>query len=82
MYTTVLFIAGLARKEEFHLITYYCPHCHCLNGQQKLPEINESTSLANIVKEESLLPLKSDVSPDTSGSHKATMDKVKDPKAE
>ncbi|XP_077253229.1 uncharacterized protein At2g24330-like [Tasmannia lanceolata] len=23
---------GLARKEDFAYITYYCPHCHALNG--------------------------------------------------
>lgn len=24
--------AGLARKEDFPYVTYYCPHCHVLNG--------------------------------------------------
>ncbi|XP_031487971.1 uncharacterized protein At2g24330-like isoform X1 [Nymphaea colorata] len=26
---------GLARKEDFPYITYYCPHCHALNGSGK-----------------------------------------------
>lgn len=26
---------GLARKEDFPYITYYCPHCHTLNGSQQ-----------------------------------------------
>lgn len=24
-------MTGLARKEDFPFITYYCPHCHALN---------------------------------------------------
>ncbi|PKA65175.1 Uncharacterized protein AXF42_Ash013296 [Apostasia shenzhenica] len=26
---------GLARKEDFSYVTYYCPHCHALNGSQQ-----------------------------------------------
>ncbi|KAK1278171.1 hypothetical protein QJS04_geneDACA007278 [Acorus gramineus] len=26
---------GLARKEDFPYITYYCPHCHALNGRRQ-----------------------------------------------
>eukprot|EP01018_Ginkgo_biloba_P009824 Gb_19956 [translate_table: standard] len=26
---------GLARKEDFPYITYYCPHCHAFNGSQQ-----------------------------------------------
>ncbi|KAJ6835230.1 uncharacterized protein M6B38_122505 [Iris pallida] len=26
---------GLARKEDFPYITYYCPHCHALNGSRQ-----------------------------------------------
>lgn len=26
-----LILAGLARKEDFPYIAYYCPHCHALN---------------------------------------------------
>ncbi|XP_020112934.1 uncharacterized protein At2g24330-like [Ananas comosus] len=29
---------GLARKEDFLYITYYCPHCHALNGSRQLGE--------------------------------------------
>lgn len=45
MYDTLC--AGLARKEDFPYITYYCPHCHALNKSQQLeehPPITGSTS--------------------------------------
>ncbi|KAF5743407.1 hypothetical protein HS088_TW09G01476 [Tripterygium wilfordii] len=29
---------GLARKEDFPYITYYCPHCHALNRPKNLEE--------------------------------------------
>ncbi|KAJ7947502.1 Lunapark domain containing protein [Quillaja saponaria] len=29
---------GLARKEDFPYITYYCPHCHALNKLKQLEE--------------------------------------------
>lgn len=29
---------GLARKEDFPYITYYCPHCHALNKPKQSPE--------------------------------------------
>uniref|UniRef100_A0A5B7CAJ4 Lunapark zinc ribbon domain-containing protein n=1 Tax=Davidia involucrata TaxID=16924 RepID=A0A5B7CAJ4_DAVIN len=29
---------GLARKEEFPYITYYCPHCNALNRSKQLEE--------------------------------------------
>lgn len=38
---------GLARKEDFPYITYYCPHCHALNKSQQLeehPPVTSSTS--------------------------------------
>ena len=78
----LLYFAGLARKEEFHLITYYCPHCHFLNGQPQMLETSKSTPVANVIEEESLLPLMSDASSNISGSDKAPLDKVKDPKSE
>lgn len=28
--------AGLARKEDFPYVTYYCPHCHALNRSHQL----------------------------------------------
>lgn len=28
--------AGLAKKEDFAYITYYCPHCHALNRPKHL----------------------------------------------
>ncbi|XP_071691898.1 uncharacterized protein At2g24330-like [Rutidosis leptorrhynchoides] len=36
---------GLARKEDFLVITYYCPHCHALNKPRNWDE--SSTSAAN-----------------------------------
>ncbi|RRT51348.1 hypothetical protein B296_00010435 [Ensete ventricosum] len=30
--------AGLAKKEDFAYITYYCPHCHALNGGSRHSE--------------------------------------------
>ncbi len=27
---------GLARKEDFQYITYYCPHCYTLNGARQV----------------------------------------------
>ncbi|TKY74649.1 hypothetical protein E2542_SST03412 [Spatholobus suberectus] len=29
---------GLARKEDFPFITYYCPHCHALNKPKQMDE--------------------------------------------
>ncbi|XP_073033517.1 uncharacterized protein At2g24330-like isoform X3 [Primulina eburnea] len=38
---------GLARKEDFPYITYYCPHCHALNGPKQPSEhISGSSSPA------------------------------------
>lgn len=31
--------AGLARKEDFPHITYYCPHCHALNTSGRSAEL-------------------------------------------
>lgn len=30
--------SGLARREDFPFITYYCPHCHALNKPKQLDE--------------------------------------------
>ncbi|KAG6411191.1 hypothetical protein SASPL_129269 [Salvia splendens] len=35
MLYVVVIIVGLARKEEFSYITYYCPHCNALNRQKE-----------------------------------------------
>lgn len=34
----LIFLSGLARKEDFPFITYYCPHCHALNKPKQLDE--------------------------------------------
>lgn len=33
-----IFFVGLARKEDYPYITYYCPHCRALNGPQQSGE--------------------------------------------
>lgn len=35
---------GLARKEDYQYITYFCPHCHSLNGSRQLGERGEGSS--------------------------------------
>ncbi|RZC87853.1 hypothetical protein C5167_028307 [Papaver somniferum] len=35
---------GLARKEDFSYITYYCPHCHALNKSKQLEESGASAA--------------------------------------
>ncbi|WOL10728.1 hypothetical protein Cni_G19487 [Canna indica] len=34
---------GLARKEDFPHISYYCPHCHALNTSQQSAELDSSS---------------------------------------
>lgn len=52
--------AGLARKEDFSYITYYCPHCGALNK----PKHSEEHSLiahADTLPAVSLKPVESEV---------------------
>ena len=38
-------LAGLARKEDFPHVTYYCPHCHALNmSNQSIGQCSSSDS--------------------------------------
>lgn len=50
---------GLARREDFPHITYYCPHCNALNTSQPTPElesgINSGISSPQIAGESSLV---------------------------
>ncbi|XP_010273203.1 PREDICTED: uncharacterized protein At2g24330-like [Nelumbo nucifera] len=39
---------GLARKEDFPYITYYCPHCHALNRSAEQKEHDNGSSSTNI----------------------------------
>lgn len=39
-----LLCTGLARREEFPYITYYCPHCHALNRPKQSEEERVSGS--------------------------------------
>lgn len=47
-YRLLLFATGLARKEDFPYITYYCPHCHTLNqpkqSEDRVSGFNSPTS--------------------------------------
>lgn len=38
MFLSTCFLSGLARKEDFPFITYYCPHCHALNKPKQSDE--------------------------------------------
>lgn len=38
------FFTGLARKEDFPYITYYCPHCHALNRSKHMEEHNPGSN--------------------------------------
>ncbi|XP_077235289.1 uncharacterized protein At2g24330-like [Tasmannia lanceolata] len=49
---------GLARKEDFPYITYYCPHCNALNGSQ--PSEGLAGSGAGSSKPSSPIPANSD----------------------
>ncbi|XP_072968553.1 uncharacterized protein At2g24330-like isoform X2 [Typha angustifolia] len=42
---------GLARKEDFSYITYYCPHCHALNGSQQSyePEVTSASGKETLI---------------------------------
>lgn len=53
--TVILFghSSGLARKEDFPYITYYCPHCHALNRpKQSEGHISSSSLPINPLKSE------------------------------
>ncbi|XP_042505306.1 uncharacterized protein At2g24330-like [Macadamia integrifolia] len=39
---------GLARKEDFPYVTYYCPHCHALNRSGQLEEHATNFSSDNV----------------------------------
>ncbi|KAK4352563.1 hypothetical protein RND71_028081 [Anisodus tanguticus] len=39
---------GLARKEDFPYITYYCPHCHALNRSKQLDDRVSGTTTPNL----------------------------------
>ncbi|XP_077220196.1 uncharacterized protein At2g24330-like isoform X2 [Tasmannia lanceolata] len=39
---------GLARKEDFAYITYYCPHCHALNGSQPSDGLGSGASSSKV----------------------------------
>lgn len=48
-----IFCPGLARKEDFAYITYYCPHCHALNRPKELEEhvsgsVSDSPNLSSL----------------------------------
>ncbi|XP_073011846.1 uncharacterized protein At2g24330-like [Typha latifolia] len=61
---------GLARKEDFSYITYYCPHCHALNGSQQSYE-HEVTSASG---KETLISLTDANSVHNHGSNISSVD--------
>ncbi|KAF8704086.1 hypothetical protein HU200_031573 [Digitaria exilis] len=45
MHCMIRELAGLARKEDFPHVTYYCPHCHALNlSNQSIGQCSSSDS--------------------------------------
>lgn len=47
------FRSGLARKEDFPYITYYCPHCQALNKPKQLEEhVSRSSLIMNALQSE------------------------------
>lgn len=40
--------AGLARKEDFTYVTYYCPHCNALNRPRQLDDHASGSGTPNI----------------------------------
>jgi len=45
MHCMIRELAGLARKEDFPHVTYYCPHCHALNmSNQSIGQCSGSDS--------------------------------------
>ncbi|XVE71411.1 hypothetical protein DITRI_Ditri10aG0148200 [Diplodiscus trichospermus] len=61
---------GLARKEDFPYITYYCPHCHALNKPKQSEEHVSSSSPLSIN------PLKSEGTGDTIKNSSGSMGEV------
>ncbi|PIN05925.1 putative membrane protein [Handroanthus impetiginosus] len=52
---------GLARKEDFPYVTYYCPHCHALNRQkqqhdERVSGLNSPTMSSSTVEEADAVP--------------------------
>ncbi|KAK1292930.1 Uncharacterized protein QJS10_CPB17g01327 [Acorus calamus] len=39
---------GLARKEDFPYVTYYCPHCHALNGPRKTQDPDLGSNIDSV----------------------------------
>lgn len=57
----LLFLAGLARKEDYVFITYYCPHCSALNRPKESEEhvsssITTSPQTSSLTKESNINP--------------------------
>ncbi|KAH7422514.1 hypothetical protein KP509_12G011200 [Ceratopteris richardii] len=61
---------GLARKEDFQYIAYYCRHCHCLNQSRQLEENvgDVSTPLVTTPRAEDVQSLQNAVSLITNAS--------------
>ncbi|KAL3824520.1 hypothetical protein ACJIZ3_020549 [Penstemon smallii] len=64
---------GLARKEDFPYITYYCPHCHALNrskqpGERASGSISPSMTSLTTVEDAEVVPSADGVVPSADGS--------------
>lgn len=60
-----LFFSGLARKEDFPFVTYYCPHCNALNQPK---QHRERVSLSNSPHNSSSASVSDDVAKNSNGS--------------
>ncbi|XP_031253357.1 uncharacterized protein At2g24330-like [Pistacia vera] len=52
---------GLARKEDFPYITYYCPHCHALNKPKESKEFVSSSPNTSTLTTDSIISASSSV---------------------
>ncbi|KAI3789539.1 hypothetical protein L2E82_02338 [Cichorium intybus] len=73
---------GLARKEDFLVITYYCPHCQALNRPKNLDENSSCLNSPNMrspMKHPNALnkPNLSDENSSDTNSHDMTSSKIK-----
>lgn len=61
----MLSFVGLARKEEFPYITYYCPHCNALNRPKQADDRVSGTSTPSLTSKASVV---SEAAPSEGGS--------------
>ncbi|XP_057769026.1 uncharacterized protein At2g24330-like [Salvia miltiorrhiza] len=59
---------GLARKEEYSYVTYYCPHCNALNQPKHSERVSGSTTRSTSPTMASSVVEETDVVPNAGGS--------------